>query len=281
MSELANPHLLAHPTGAEQMPGEANEGRIAKGKARIELVRECRNRTFQECIDAIPGVGDLLSECPAIGWKAFEEKCCEYLLGRLAGSEEEAAERFQIAATVHSLVQFEGGDEHYIALPSDDRLRKVLKWTYGNNFGLKLNVFEIDPEGMNRNVISTGNIDPRYYLRRWIILNSIGLPITRFEGLLPPDLTRGERLPRIAISQKKLSPENPPRREIAEAFRHIGFVEVSENSYYRASDNVLLGDAAPRNVRIENGEIIPFDAVAESPCQQARDWCIQEFQRRH
>lgn len=277
MSELANPHLLAHPPGAEQMPGKADEGRIEKGKARVELVRECRNRTFQQCIDAIPGVGDLLSECPEIGWKAFEEKCCEYLLGRLAGTEEEAAERFQIARDLHSLVQFEGGDEHYIALPSDQRLRKVLKWTYGNNFGLKLNVYEVDPEGMNRNVISTGNIDPRYYLRRWIILNAIGLPITRFEGLLPPDLTRGERLPRIAISQKKLSPENPSRREIVDAFHRIGFVEVSEHAYYRASDNVLLGDAAPRNVRLENGEIVPFDAVAEHPTGSAQDWCYRKI----
>lgn len=51
----------------------------------------------------------------------------------------------------------------------------------------------------------------------------------------------------------------------------------SEHSYYRAADNVLLGDAAPRNVRLEHGEIVPFDAVAEHPTGSAQDWCRRKI----
>jgi hypothetical protein len=144
-------------------------------------------------------------------------------------------------------------------------------------------VFEIDPDGMNHHVISSGNPDPRYYLNRWASLNRIAPPITRFEGLLPPDflkgVLKGEKLPRPAISQRFLSANNPSQREIIQGFRKIGFIEVSEHAYYRIEDNILLGDAAPRNIRIENGTVIPFDAVAEHPSGAARDWCVVKARR--
>ena len=62
-------------------------------------------------------------------------------------------------------------------------------------------------------------------------------------------------------------------------FRKIGFIEVSEHSYYRKDDNVLLGDAAPRNIRFENGVLIPFDAVAEHPEGIAKEWCVNQLPR--
>jgi hypothetical protein len=65
-----------------------------------------------------------------------------------------------------------------------------------------------------------------------------------------------------AISQRELPPENPTHQEIVKGFCEIGFIEVSEHSYYRKDDNILLGDAAPRNIRFENGTLVPFDAVA-------------------
>jgi hypothetical protein len=73
-----------------------------------------------------------------------------------------------------------------------------------------------------------------------------------------------------------LPPENPTYQAIVKGFREIDFIEISENSYYRIDDNILLGDAAPRNVRFEDGIIVPFDAVAEHPSERARQWCINK-----
>ena len=69
------------------------------------------------------------------------------------------------------LIEFEGGDEHYILLfPEEHRDQRDSKWNYGDNFGLQLKVFVHDPELMNHHVISSGNPDPIKYLKRWIIL---------------------------------------------------------------------------------------------------------------
>lgn len=240
----------------------------------IDQCRVRRNGELQACIDAIPQMGAILSECAEVGWKAFETRCCACLLEGLGGTPKELGRNISLAAEIDDRQAFEGGDEHYILLPGAHATERVLKWTYGDNFGLRLKVFEHDPELMNHHVISSGNNDPRYYLRRFMILNRIGPPITRFEGIIPPDFLGNERLPRLVISQRELNPENPSLRDIVRCFREIGFVEVSEHSYYRKEDNILLGDAAPKNVRIENGVIIPFDAVAEHPEGSALEWCI-------
>lgn len=245
----------------------------------IEDCRTRRNSTFRSCVEALPEMGEILSGCGEIGWKAFGERCYKCLLGGLGRTPEQIALNARLAEKVEAQIDFKGGDEHFISLPVTDSGDRVLKWTYGDNFGLQLKVYEIDPDGMNRHVISTGNPDPRYYLNRWIILNSIAPPITRFEGLLPPDFRKGEKLPRLAISQRMLPPENPIHRDIVKGFRDIGFIEVSEHAYYRIEDNILLGDAAPRNIRIENGTVIPFDAVAEHPSGAARDWCVGKARR--
>ncbi|MEO8614096.1 MAG: hypothetical protein ABI600_03065 [Luteolibacter sp.] len=262
------------------MPERPDYQEISNNPFDVEQVRAARNKGFRDCIDAIPEMGSILSKCSEIGWKAFEEKCCEYLLARLAGTPADAESKFKVTRELHHQVDFEGGDEHHLALSANEEARRVFKWTYGNNFGLLLKVYEIDPQGMNQNVISSGNPDPCYYLRRWIILKNIGPPVTRFEGLLPPDFLNGERLPRLSISQRMLPPENPSYQEIINAFHKIGFIEVAENAYYRENDNILLGDAAPRNVRIVNGVIIPFDAVAEQPSGNAKEWCGNEARKR-
>jgi hypothetical protein len=245
----------------------------------IEDCRTRRNLTFRSCVEALPEMGEILPGCGEVGWKAFGERCYECLLGGLGRTPEQIGLNSRLARTVEGQIDFQGGDEHFISLPVADSRDRVLKWTYGDNFGLWLKVFEIDPDGMNHHVISSGNPDPRYYLNRWAILNRIAPPITRFEGLLPPDFLKGEKLPRLAISQRFLSPNNPSQREIIQGFRKIGFIEVSEHAYYRIEDNILLGDAAPRNIRIENGTVIPFDAVAEHPSGAARDWCVVKARR--
>jgi len=246
----------------------------------IEDCRASRNRTFHTCTAALPEMGEILSRCGEIGWKAVGERSCEYLMGSLGKTPGIPGAGLNIVSLADRRTDFIGGDEHYISLPDSESEGRVFKWTYGDNFGLQLKVYEIDPDLMNQHVISTGNPDPRYYLNRWIILNGIGPPITRFEGLLPPDFQKNEKLPRLAISQRMLPPENPSYQAIVKGFREIGFIEVSEHAYYRIEDNILLGDAAPRNIRFENGTIVPFDAVAEHPASPAREWCSQKATRR-
>lgn len=258
------------------MRQESHEPDPSEGNSAAFSNAESLNRAFSDCLRAIDCVGDILSKRAAIGWKAFEEECCQYLVERLAGSPEDAESRFPIAAAVHGKEQFLAGNEHYIHLPDGDSGTRVVKWTYGNAFGLKLKVYPIDPEGMEHHVIPTGNSDPRHYLRRWIILNTIGPAITRFEGLLPPDSDLGERLPRLVVSQDMLPQFNPDFRDVVTAFRDIGFVQIAEHAYYRTADNILLGDATPWNVRILDGRIVPFDAVAEHPDIESAAWCAKK-----
>ena len=262
------------------MPNWPYNDEHTSDRSAIEQCRIRRNSGFQACIDALPEMGAILSECAEVGWKAFEEKSCEYLMGRLGSTSGDLQKKFGLATETNPLIEFEGGDEHYILLFSEEhRDQRVLKWTYGDNFGLHLKVFEHDPELMYHHVISSRNPDPVKYLRRWIILNEIGAPITRLEGISPPDFLRNERFPRLAISQRELPPENPTHQEIVKGFLEIGFIEVSEHSYYRKGDKILLGDAAPRNIRFEDGVLIPFDAVAEHPEGFAMEWCMARFER--
>lgn len=173
-------------------------------RTEIEQCRTRRNSGFQACLDAISEMGRILSECGEVGWKAFEEKSREYLMARLGGVSEDLQKKFGLSTDTNPLIEFEGGDEHYILLFSEEhRDQRVLKWTHGDNFGLHLKVFEINPDAMNHHVISSGN------------------------------------------------PE----------------------------DNILLGDAAPRNIRFENGTLVPFDAVAEHPEGLAKRWCTERIKK--
>ena len=192
------------------MPARPHNHEHIHDSQAIEDCRTRRNLTFRSCVEALPEMGEILPECGEVGWKAFGERCYECLLGGLGRTPEQIGLNSRLARTVEGQIDFQGGDEHFISLPVADSRDRVLKWTYGDNFGLWLKMFEIDPDGMNHHVISSGNPDPRYY---------------------------------------------------------------------RIEDNILLGDAAPRNIRIENGTVIPFDAVAEHPSGAARDWCVVKARR--
>ena len=86
-------------------------------------------------------------------------------------------------------------------------------------------------------------------------------------------------LPPVPSAKGNAPPENPTHQEIVKGFCEIGFIEVSEHCYYRKDDNILLGDAAPRNIRFENGTLVPFDAVAEHPQGFAMEWCMARYER--
>lgn len=129
-------------------------------RSAIEQCRTGRNALFQAYIDAIPEMGAILSECAEVGWKTFTKNCCTCLMEGLGGTPEDIKRNIALAARIDDSQSFEGGDEHYLLLPTEQSSKRVLKWTYGDNFGLHLKVFEHDPDLMNHYVISSGNPDP-------------------------------------------------------------------------------------------------------------------------
>ncbi len=86
----------------------------------------------------------------------------------------------------------EGGDEH-ILFRVDDQPDRIFKSTYGDNFGRYSAFDPIDPEITGKNFNATGNPDASFYLKRWILLNSLSGFKTRFEGILPRNNLIGSR----------------------------------------------------------------------------------------
>lgn len=163
----------------------------------------------------------------------------------------------------------EGGDEH-ILFRVDSEPNRIFKATYGDNFGCYSKFDPIDPELTGRNFNATGNPQVGFYLKRWILLNSLGGYKTRFEGILPPE--KPHWLPRICISQPWLDGSNPDSETISRLMRNAGFLEVSKEAYYLQDSGILLTDTAPRNVRISAGSAIPFDAIAEIAADEVVRW---------
>jgi hypothetical protein len=103
-----------------------------------------------------------------------------------------------------------------------------------------------------------------------MLLNTLGEYQTRYEGLLWPqeDLF----VPRICVSQPFLESENPSESEIAESLSRYGYQRISVDTYLNGRTNILLSDAAPRNVRIINGVPVPFDAIASFATPEVLAW---------
>lgn len=168
----------------------------------------------------------------------------------------------------------EGGDEH-ILFRVDVHPDRIFKATYGDNFGCYSKFDPIDAELTGRNFYATGNPDIGFYLKRWILLNSLGGYKTRFEGVLPPE--KPNWLPRICISQPWLDGRNPGSGTISRLMRNAGFLEVSKEAYYLRDSGILLTDTASRNVRISEGSAIPFDAIAEIAADEVVHWIKTRF----
>lgn len=167
-----------------------------------------------------------------------------------------------------------GGDEHHLIRAESDPGR-IYKFTHGDNFGCRAYFSKHDPELTGRHFHGTGNADPFYYLRRWEILNSLGGLQTRFEGIVPPEISG--HLPRFCISQVALrwqtaNRRNPTEDEIERALRLYGLRKLGGDAYLNFDTRVLLTDAAPRNVRVIEGAPVPFDAVAEIASDEILEW---------
>ncbi len=162
-----------------------------------------------------------------------------------------------------------GGDEHLL-LRSDDEPTRIFKTTYADSFGCRTTFDPIDHEGSGRHFLATLNDDPRFYIRRWIILNGLGGHLTRYEGILPPE--KPHWAPRICISQPWIDGPTPGLADIERAMRAYGYLPVSEHAYFQPTTKVLLTDAAPRNVRLWEDGPIPFDAIAEIASPEIEEW---------
>lgn len=162
-----------------------------------------------------------------------------------------------------------GGDEHDILCVSDEPQR-VFKLTRGDNFGVRAYFSPVDPEFLGHFHGET-NADPFFYLHRWRLLNALSVFETRFEGILPPE--KPFQLPRFCISQPYLSGRNPTPQEIRTAFAKYEIKEVSEGAFYDTETRILLTDAYPRNVRVVDGDPVPFDAIAQIASGKWLEWC--------
>jgi hypothetical protein len=162
-----------------------------------------------------------------------------------------------------------GGDEHYL-LRVETEPERVYKITHSDSFGCFSLFLPSDPELSGRHFYATVNDDPRIYIRRWMLLNTLGEYQTRYEGLLwsQEDLF----VPRICVSQPFLESENPSESEIAKSLAQYGYQRISVDTYLNMETNILLADAAPRNVRIINGVPVPFDAIASFVTPEILSW---------
>ncbi|MDP3851488.1 MAG: hypothetical protein Q8Q59_13350 [Luteolibacter sp.] len=253
-------------------PDPSRENRNTRNRPSLLATQ---NAGFKAFLHITANVLPVPEDCRGVDRKENQYGYCEKLLECLEATKSLRDQSDELTQIIDGLEFIRGGDEHLI----HEGAGTVVKLTYGNNFGMKLNVYPEMPGYLDATVIPTGNEDHRYYLRRWMLLNEIFLPITTFRGMAPPQDEQGERLPRLSISQPLLDPENPPATRIAKSFREIGFIHISENAYYRPMDNVLLGDAAPRNVRFVDELILPFDAVAEQPEGEIQKLCILKAEK--
>lgn len=241
---------------------EANESGDSTDTTGCEAIPDPETRELERILRRLER---LMPVDPALDWKESRKWNIE-ALGRLAGGCEKSP---GLIARLGGLDFEVGGDEHHL-IRVDDEPTRIYKATYGDSFGCRTRFDPFDPELSGRNFNATLNDDPRFYLRRWILLNGLGGYRTRYEGILPPE--RPDWAPRICVSQPWIDAPNPSSQEIERAMLSFGFVLISENSYFQADSRLLLTDAAPRNVKIADGGPVPFDAIAELATGEVLSW---------
>ena len=214
-------------------------------------------------------LGGLLQSDAPVDWQESRRWCGEILAPL---TQEPAGVR--LATLFDGRPYAVGGDEHHIIHVETDSDR-IYKLTHGDNFGCRSYFSLHDPELAGRHFHGTGNADPFLYLQRWLLLNSMSEYQTRFEGIVPPVVAG--HLPRFCVSQPVLPPqtatrENPTEEEIKNALARHGYRKISGDAFLSEETGILLTDAAPRNVRIIEGSIVLFDALAELATGKVIEW---------
>ena len=223
------------------------------------------NRKLAEVIREL---GSLLPSGPEVDWQELRGRCGEVL----REITRESSKSCRLTALLEGAPYFVGGDEHHI-IRVDSEPDRIYKFTHGDNFGCRSYFSPVDPELIGHFHGET-NADPFFYLKRWILLNSISGFQTRFEGFVPSE--KPGWLPRICISQPELPGVNPTPEKIRATLQPYGFVEVSNAAFFDPETRLLLTDAAPRNVRIVEGIPVPFDAIAQIATGRVLEWCATQ-----
>jgi len=223
------------------------------------------NRELASIIRELEGI---LPSGPEVDWEKLRRRRGEVLREIIKASPKSR----RLAALIENSEYFVGGDEHHI-IRVDSEPDRVYKVTHGDNFGCKSYFSPLDPE-LRGHFHGETNADPFFYLRRWLLLNSIGAYQSRFEGFVPSE--KQGWLPRICISQPELPGANPTQKEIRLSLQEYGFVEVSDDAFFHPEALLLLTDAAPRNVRVIEGVPAPFDAIAWVPSGKVLEWCMKQ-----
>jgi hypothetical protein len=200
-----------------------------------------------------------------IDWQETRQRCGDALASLLIG----CSKSLRLPSLLEGTEYEVGGDEHHLVRVESEPER-VYKITHSDSFGCFSRFLPADPDLTGRHFYATVNEDPRLYIRRWMLLNTLGEYQTRYEGLLWPqeDLF----VPRICVSQPFLESENPSESEIAESLSRYGYQRISVDTYLNGRTNILLSDAAPRNVRIINRVPVPFDAIASFATPEVLAW---------
>ena len=81
-------------------------------------------------------------------------------------------------------------------------------------------------------------------------------------------------MPRICMSQPVLDAPNPSRKDIRENLAAYGFENISEDAFLHFENRILLTDAAPRNVRLVEGTLALFDAIASLVANKVYEWAL-------
>ncbi len=120
---------------------------------------------------------------PSIDWAQPRARCAEVLEVFRAGHQPSEALTSLLEGADYEV----GGDEHHL-VRHEIRRDRVYKLTHSGLFGCYSYFSPLDPELTGKHFHGSGNEDPVFYLRRWMLLNSMGSFRTRFEGLLPAEL---------------------------------------------------------------------------------------------
>lgn len=166
------------------------------------------------------------------------------------------------------------GHEHQV-FRDPAQPERIFKVTLSGGYGCRLSFFKADPELEERFFQPTVSLDPRSYLIRWMLINSISDFRTKLEAIMKPVPPIREL--RLCVSQPILPPGDPTEAEIASHLLEAGFARVGRDAYINFGSNMVLADMAPRNARIVDGVFVPFDAIAQSFGSEVRDWALRHL----
>lgn len=172
--------------------------------------------------------------------------------------------RFEVGGSEHSLIE----------LP--EVAGRIFKITGDDSFGTYWQLIPSDPDLTGKHFHAYVCEDPVYYLYRMMLLNGFSAAEyqTEYEGILPPD--ENLVVPRICVSQGYVPGDNPARDVIASGLNALNFQKISEDTFLNFELQVLIGDAAPRNVRVKDGILVLFDAIAEVASDQVIAWALEK-----